>query len=123
MPSTGAPVTSHTTGASAQFTLSGTSITFVVGEVIKVVKSNGEAFYYEVSATGTNTVTIRTPVTNTWLSFANFAAPSAVSDFAGGRVYVCTTNGTRTTSGATAIVVTGEDIDAKANIVCEANRP
>lgn len=124
MPTTGAPIAvNHTTGASAVFTYTGTNIAFVVGEVIKVVRSNGLASYYEVGAVGTNTVTIRTPTTNTWLNFTNFPAPSAVTDFVGGRIYVCTTQGTRTTSGATAITVTGEDIDAKANIVVEANRP
>jgi hypothetical protein len=88
------------TGASATIPYGGTSYAFVAGDIVKAVKSNGIAFYYEVASSTTNVVTIRTPVTNTWLNFTNYPAPSAASDFTGGALYGCTTGGTRTTSGA-----------------------
>lgn len=119
----GAPVTANTTGTSATITYSGTSYAFVAGDVVKVVRPNGLASYYEVASSTTNVVTIRTPSTNTWLTFTNFPAPSASTDFVGGRLYGCTTQGIRTTSAAAAITLTGDDVDAKANIVIEANRP
>jgi hypothetical protein len=119
----GAPVTANTTGTSATITYTGTSYAFVAGDVIKVVRANGLASFYEVASSTTNVVTIRTPSSNTWLSFTNFPAPSASSDFVGGKLYGCTAQGTRTTSAGASITVTGDDIDAKANIVCEATRP
>jgi hypothetical protein len=119
----GAPVTANTTGTSATITYSGTSFAFAAGDVVKVVRPNGLASYYEVASSTTNVVTIRTPSTNTWLNFTNFPAPSASTDFVGGRLYGCTTQGTRTTAAAASITLTGDDVDAKANIVIEANRP
>ena len=127
----GANISIHTAGNSAVFTYGGTSYAFTAGMIIKAVKPNGDAFYYEVASSGTNTVTIRLPVTNTWLTFTDFPSPSATTDFVGGKLYGCTGNGTitpssngiRTTTGSTAITVTGDEIDAKARIVCEANRP
>ena len=113
----------HTTGSSAVFTYGGTSYAFAAGDVIKVVKPNGLASYYEVASSTTNNVTIRAPSTNTWLNFTNFPAPSAATDFVGGKLYGCTTQGTRTTAAAAAITLTGDDVDAKANIVIEATRP
>lgn len=120
----GAPITANTTGTSATITYSGTSYAFTAGMIVKAVKPNGDAFFYEVASSTTNVVTIRTPSTNTWLSFANFAAPSSTADFVGGNLFGCTNSpGTRTTSGATAITVTGDEIDAKGTILVEANRP
>lgn len=119
----GAAITANGTGASATITYSGTSYPFAAGDIVKAVKPDGTAMYYEVASSTTNIVTIRTPVTNTWLSFASFPAPSAITDFVGGKLFGCTAGGTRTTSGATAITVTGDDIDVKGNIVVEANRP
>lgn len=119
----GAPITANGTGASATFTYSGTSFAFTAGSIIKCVKPDGSAFYYEVGSATTNQVTIRTPTTNTWLNFTNFPAPSSTSDFVGGRLFGCTTDGKRTTSGGTGITVTGDEIDVKGTINCEANRP
>lgn len=121
----GGDITANTTGASASF--SSALITagmFVAGELIKCVKPNGDAYYYEVGATSTaGNVAIRTPVTNAWLTFANFPAPSASTDFVGGAIYGCTAQGTRTTTNGTGITVTGDEIDVKGTIFCEANRP
>lgn len=119
----GAPITANTTGSSATITYSGTSYAFVAGDVIKAVKPDGSAFFYEVASSTTNVVTIRTPSTNTWLSYTNFPAPSASTDFVGGKLFGCTTQGTRSTSGATGITLTGDEIDAKGTILAEATRP
>lgn len=118
----GGAITANTTGASASFT--STAITagmFVAGSIIKCVKPTGEAFFYEVGATSTvGAVTIRTPVTNTWL---NYAAPAATTDFVNGRIFGCTAGGTRSSSGAAGITLTGDEVDVKTVITAEANRP
>lgn len=128
----GATISAHTTGASAQFTYGGTSYAFAVGMLIKCVKPNGDAFYYEVSGSGANIVTIRAPSNNTWLNFTDFPAPSASTDFVGGKLYGCTgagladgaTNGTRTVSTTPwQITVTGDEVDVKTRILVESNRP
>jgi hypothetical protein len=119
----GANISANTTGSSATITYGGTSYAFVAGDVVKAVKPNGDAFFYEVASSTTNIVTIRTPTTNAWLTFTDFPAPSAITDFVGGKLYGCTTQGVRTTSGATAITLTGDEVDVKARILCESNRP
>lgn len=126
----GATISAHTTGASAQFTYGGTSYAFTAGMLIKCVKPNGDAFYYEVASAGTNTVTIRAPSTTTWLNFTDFPAPSATTDFVGGKLYGCTGTGTLATNGLRTvsatpwqITVTGDEIDVKGRILVEANRP
>ena len=119
----GRNITANTTGASATFTYDGVAITFVAGDIIKCVKSSGVAVYYEVASGSGNTVTIRSAVINTWLAYAN---PSATTDFVSGKFYVCYTNKTTnggTTETAAQITVTGDDIDAKGSIFCNANRP
>lgn len=117
----GAPITANTTGTSATITYTGTSYAFTAGMIVKAVKPNGDAFYYEVASSTTNVVTIRTPSTNTWLSFANFAAPSSTTDFVGGKLYGCLDK--RTSSAGAGVTVTGDEIDVKGVIVAEANRP
>lgn len=119
----GANITANGTGTSATFTYDGTSYAFAAGDIIKCVKPNGEASYFEVASSTTNVVTMRTPTTNTWLSLTNFPAPSATTDFVGGKLFGCTAGGKRSTSGNAAITVTGDEIDVKGNIVAEANRP
>jgi len=117
----GAPVTANTTGASATISYSGTSYAFTAGMIVKAVKPDGTAFFYEVASSTANVVTIRTPSTNTWLNFTNFPAPSSTADFVGGKLYGCLDS--RSTSGATGITVTGDEIDIKGTINVEANRP
>lgn len=119
----GRGITANTTGASAVFTYSGTAITFAAGDIIKIVHANGNANFYEVASSTGNTVTIRTPSTNTWLNFTTFPAPGSIDAFAGGKLYACTASGTRSTSAGASITVTGDEIDAKGRIVVEANRP
>lgn len=125
----GAPISEHTTGATATITYTGTSYAFTVGMLLKAVRPNGIESFYEVGSSTTNVVTLRAPTTNTWLS-TNFPAPTG-SEFEGGRLFGCTgtgsgapaSNGTRTTSAGTAFTVTGDDIDVKARILAEAFHP
>lgn len=128
----GAPITANTTGASATFTFSGAAVIFPVDSLIKCVKPNGDAFFYEVvgGATAVNTVQIKTPTVTTWLNFTDFPAPSASTDFVGGKLYGCTGTGTLATNGLRTvsttpwqITVTGDEIDVKGRILVEANRP
>lgn len=119
----GANITANGTGVSATFTYDGTSYAFVAGDIVKCVKPNGEAFYYEVASSTTNVVTMRSPTTNTWLSLTNFPAPSATTDFVGGKLFGCVAGGNRSTSGNAPITVTGDEIDVKGTITAEANRP
>ncbi|TIW50891.1 MAG: hypothetical protein E5V72_00975 [Mesorhizobium sp.] len=121
----GRNITASTTGASAVITYDGAAITFAAGNIIKAVYANGQERFYEVLSGSGNTVTIRTPVTNTWLNFTDYPAPAVANDLVGGKLFVCTgaSGGQQTTSGAAAIVVTGDEVDAKARIYCEATRP
>lgn len=119
----GAPITANAVGTSATINYSGTSFAFAAGDVVKAVKPNGDAFYYEVASSTTNQVTIRAPSTNTWLTLANFPAPVATTDFVGGRLYGCTAQGKRATSAGAAITVTGDEIDGKGTVMIDANRP
>lgn len=111
-----------TANTATAFTFSGAGITFAVGDLIKLVKANGEARYFEIgTASSANIATIRTTgLINAWLSYS---APVA-SDFVGGKLYACTNlNGTRVTSGGSTITVTGDEIDVKGTIQCQADRP
>jgi hypothetical protein len=126
----GAPITANTTGSSAQFTYSGTNYAFTAGMLIKCVKPSGDASYFEVASAGANTVTIRAPSTTTWLSFTDFPAPSASTDFVGGKLFGCTGTGTLASNGLRTvtttpwqITVTGDEIDVKGRILVEATRP
>ena len=119
----GAPITANTTGTSATFTYTGTSYAFAAGDIVKAVNPAGAASFFEVASSVANVVTIRTPITNTWLNFTNFPAPSAITDYVGGKLYGCTAGGTRSTAASASFVLTGDDIDAKSVIVCDATRP
>lgn len=120
----GRDITANTTGESAVFTYSGTAIVFSAGDIIKCTSPNSsDARFYEVLSGTGNTVKIRVPVDNTWLSFTTFKAPVNANGFVGGKLFVCTPDGMRVTTGSTKITVTGDEIDAKGRIFCEANRP
>jgi len=123
----GANITANTTTASATFTYSGTSYAFVAGDVIKVVNAAGLASFFEVASSITNVVTMRTPSTNTWLSITDFPAPTATTDFVGGKLYGCFSTvagaGTRVTAAGASITLTGDEIDAKSTVACDATRP
>lgn len=123
----GGNITAHTSGASAAFSC--TSVTagmFAPGEIIKVVRPSGDAFFYEVGATSTaGSVSVRAPVTNAdWLTTSNFPLPTNTTDFVGGKLFGCVGNkGVRQTTGATGIVLTGDEVDVKSVISVEADRP
>lgn len=119
----GATISANTTGTSATFTYSGTAYAFAAGDIIKCVKPDLTAYYYEVASSTGNVITIRTPSTNTFLNFTNYPAPAATTDFVNGKLFGCTTSGTRTTSAASTITLTGDDVDVKSRIMIEANRP
>ena len=121
----GRNITANTTGASAVLTYDGVAITtLAAGDILKIVTPAGVDRFYEVASRTGNTVTIRTPSTNTWLNYATFPAPAVANDLVGGKLYVClAVGGQRTTSGAASITVTGDEIDAKGRIFVEANRP
>lgn len=137
----GRDITANGTGASATFNYSGANITFAAGDVIKVVRPNGTPNYYEVATSTTNQVTIRAASTNTWLAGPLYAYPTVANEFQGGKFFACTANpggtfngaavtgqgGARITTGATGlaakIVVTGDEVDVKAVINCESDRP
>lgn len=121
----GRNITANTSGVSGVFTYDGTAIAgWAAGQIIKCVKPDGSERFYEVASATGNTVTIRTPTTNTWLNYTDFPAPAAANDFVGGKFFACVgSGGQRSTSAAAAITVTGDEIDIKGRIVCEANRP
>lgn len=92
----------------------------VAGDLIKVLSSDGLTIRtYEVGASSTTTViNIRTTgLTNAW---ASAVAPTA-NQFQGGSLYCGLAS--RSTSGATVITVTGEEIDTKGTVFCEASKP
>lgn len=121
----GRGITANTTGASAVFTYDGDDITFAAGNIIKCVTLGGAERFYEVATATGNTVTIRTPATNTWLNLTDYPAPAVANDFLNGKLFVCTgaSGGQVTTSGGAALVLTGHEVDGKARIVVDANRP
>jgi hypothetical protein len=130
----GQNITSHTTGTSAVLTYDGTSraASLTAGTIIKCVSLTGVVKYYEVASATGQTVTIRTPSTNTWLNFTDFPAPTA-NEFANGsnygKIWRCTAatgnagHGQRVTAAAAAITVGADDIDGKGRILCQAYRP
>lgn len=121
--------TPNTAGTSATITYGGADIAFVAGNIIKILLANGKTRFYEVASKGTNTVTIRTTaITNTWLNSATpFITTPTLNEFANGKLFVClgsiTTNGANNNDTAPKITITGDDVDVKCNIICDANRP
>ena len=120
--------TPNTAGVGSVITYGGTAITFAANDIIKIVLSSGITRFYEVASGTGNTVTIRaTATTATWLNNGVMNATPTLNEFANGHLYVCL--GTRTTSGgnnsdlAAKINVTGDEIDVKGTILCDAYRP
>lgn len=126
----GRDISANTAGAGAVLTYSGAAITFAAGDMIKIV-TGGSAKYYEVaSGTTSSNLTLRTATVSTFLNAAWPAASITANQFAGSKLYVCkgtgATAGTQSTTGsgsANFITVTGEEVDGKGIITCEANRP
>jgi hypothetical protein len=116
----GRNITANTAGVSGVVTYDGANIVVAAGDMVKVAMPNGTERFYELASGTGATLTIRTPVTNTFLSFADFPAPTA-SELVGSKLFICTAK--RTTAGAAAVALTGFDVDVKSNILVEANRP
>jgi len=90
------------------------------GSLVKIINSAGTVIrVYEVGASSTTTsINIRvTGLTNTW---ASTTVPVA-SEFASGKLFCV--DGTKSTNGPTAISITGDDIDVKGTVFCEASKP
>lgn len=127
----GRDISSNTAGAGSVIAYSGAAITFAAGDMVKIVLSNGTARYYEVaSGTTVSNLTLRTATVSTFLNAPWPAASITLNEFAGGKLYVCkgsgATAGMQTTTGtgsANFITVTGDEIDGKGTILCEASRP
>ena len=116
----GRTITANTAGTASVITYNGAAITVAAGDMAKVVLPNGTERFYELASGSGSTATIRTPVTNNFLNFTDFPAPTA-SELVNAKFFICSAK--RTTSGATPVNLTGFDVDVKSNIVVEANRP
>lgn len=121
----GRNISANTGTVTGSFNFDGAAVTFAAGDLIKVVKPDGTAYFMETAASAgaVNSVTTRALTSNTWL-YA-YTAPVA-NEFVGGKLYVCktanTTNGGATETAAQ-ITVSGDEIDVKGTIMCLANRP
>lgn len=128
----GRVVSANTAGTASVITYGGAAITFAAGDIIKAVLTDGTERFYEVASGTGNTVTIRTPSTNTFLNFTDFPSPT-VSQLVGGVLYVCVgSGGQRNTTGQStaaamitsgSVTLTGDEIDVKGVVVVDANRP
>lgn len=129
----GRPVSAHSVTSSGTFTVTIDSTIVVANQdLVKIVTSGYVAKYYEVASYTTNTLTLRQSSAATLLTWLSWAGPANTTDFVGGRLYVCkgtaANAGTQTTSGGASvttaqITVTGDEIDVKGTIICEATRP
>lgn len=127
----GRSITANTVGPGSVIGYSGAAITFAAGDMVKMVTAAGVPFYYEVASGTTNAnLTLRTATISTFLNTPWPAASITANQFVGGKLYVCkgtgATAGMQTTTGTGAvnyITVTGDEIDGKGSIICEANRP
>ncbi|HCK23764.1 MAG TPA: hypothetical protein DHW31_03120 [Bacteroides graminisolvens] len=99
--------------------------------MVKIVNKNGVPKFYEVaSGTTVSNLTLRTASISTFLNAPWPAASIVANEFVEGKLYVCSgtgsTAGTKSTTGTGSdnyITVTGDEIDGKGSIVCEAYRP
>jgi len=92
----------------------------IAGDLIKVISSDGLTIrVYEVGSSSTTTViNIRvTGLTNAW---ASSVAPTS-NQFQSGSLFCGLAS--RTTTGANAITLTGDDVDVKGTVFCEASKP
>jgi hypothetical protein len=95
---------------------------FLAGDIVKAVSAAGIASFYEVASYTTGIVTLKpAPVASVgWLT--TFTAPVAGA-LANGKLFGCVNAGFVTTTGANALPLDGDEVDVKANIICQANRP
>ena len=153
-PTGGAPITSVTAASGSVATVTynvsggymGKGTQLAVGEVIKLVTTSGNAYFYSVqTATATNTITFQlwSPAGTAYplpLAAAVHATNTpAIAEFAGGTIYECVNStgsrrsyGTATFGDATTnplyagsayIILSGDEIDVKGTIACNVNRP
>ncbi len=116
----GRNITANTT---TSFTYDGTAITFAAGDLIKCVRPDGIASFYEIASASANVATIKTTgFTIPGIDFVAYPQPTA-SQFLNGKLFVCTAQGKLSSTAGASIVVTGQEIDAKGTIMVEANRP
>ncbi|SLM15259.1 conserved hypothetical protein [uncultured spirochete] len=117
-------ISSHTTGSSAVFTISSAlSSAPVAGDVIRVISADGlKIESFEVASATTTAITIRSPQNG----FSN-NYPASTSDYANGKLWLYVGNGAtagqKTTTGSTALSVTGDDIDGLGTVFCDAINP
>ncbi|RWM90020.1 MAG: hypothetical protein EOR84_22690 [Mesorhizobium sp.] len=120
----GRNITANTTGAAGNITYDGAAITWAAGQLVKVVNAAGSERFYEIASGTANNVVLRTPVTNTWLNYTDFPAPAVANDFVGGKLFAVVGNGGQLiTAAAASVTLTGDEVDIKARITCEGNRP
>ncbi|WP_287182116.1 hypothetical protein, partial [Mesorhizobium sp.] len=117
-------ITANTTGVAGSFTYDGAAITWAAGQLIKVINAAGQERFYEIASGTANNVVLRTPVTNAWLNFTDFPAPAVANDFVGGKLFAVAANGGQIiTAAAATVTLTGDEVDIKARITCDGNRP
>ncbi len=116
-------ISANTAGITGNFTHAALASALSAGDVIRVITADGLTILsLEVGSgsTTTNTV-IRSP-----LNGFSAVAPT-LNQFAGGKLWVYTGNGAtagqKTTTGATAQAITGDDVDGLANVFVDANNP
>ncbi|RWP29864.1 hypothetical protein [Mesorhizobium sp.] len=120
----GRTITANTTGVAGSFTYDGAAITWAAGQLIKVINAAGQERFYEIASGTANNVVLRTPVTNAWLNFTDFPAPAVANDFVGGKLFAVAANGGQIiTAAAATVTLTGDEVDIKARITCDGNRP
>lgn len=116
-------ISSHTTGSTAQFTLnSALGSAPAAGDVIRVISADGLTIRsYEVGSATTTTITIRAPQNGFSSDYPT------TGQFTNGKLWLYVGNGAtagiKTTTGTTALSVTGDDIDGLGTVYCEAVNP
>jgi hypothetical protein len=116
-------ISSHTTGSTAQFTLnSALGSAPAAGDVIRVISADGLTIRsYEVGSATTTTITIRAPQNEFSSDYPT------TGQFTNGKLWLYVGNGAtagiKTTTGTTALSVTGDDIDGLGTVYCEAVNP
>jgi hypothetical protein len=117
----------------------------VVGDVIKLVTTGGNAYFYSVQTATGNVITFQlwSPAGTAYPLPLAAAVPAtntpAIAAFAGGTIFECANStgyrrsyGTATFGDATTnppyagsayIILSGDEIDAKGTITCNVNKP
>lgn len=116
-------ISANTAGITGNVTHAALAAALVAGDVVRLITADGLTIgSYEVGSGSTTTNTVlRAPLNG----FSNVAP--TLNQFAGGKLWVYTGNGAtagqKTTSGATAQAITGDDVDGSAVVYLDANNP